>query len=235
MIRARRRPFICLPIEPAPRIPGLTGVAGPWIGGFFVTRMDSSLALPLCALSACRSLRTQSLIRVLTVAALILAGSVSGVKAAGLFDGILGLFGLQAPVEAKPADALDASGKPAEPAQRPPEVAPPAGPTANSTITANPEPQKPAAFKAEPDSRPNGVSPAGGFVVQLAAFADAKAAPALASKLKTSGFPAYTETLKTPQGTIRRVRVGPYATREVADAELAKLNAAGYRGVVTTR
>jgi len=139
------------------------------------------------------------------------------------------------PVEAKPADALDASGKPAEPAQRPPEVAPPAGPTTNSTITANPEPQKPAASKAEPDSRPNGVSPAGGFVVQLAAFADAKAAPALASKLKTSGFPAYTETLKTQQGTMRRVRVGPYATREVADAELAKLNAAGYRGVVTAR
>jgi DedD protein len=69
----------------------------------------------------------------------------------------------------------------------------------------------------------------------LAAFADAKAAPALASKLQTSGFPAYTETLKTQQGTMRRVRVGPYATREVADAELAKLNAAGYRGVVTTR
>jgi hypothetical protein len=64
--------------------------------------MDSSLALPLCALSACRSLRTQSLLRVLTVAALILAGSVSGAKAAGLFDGILGLFGLQAPVETKP-------------------------------------------------------------------------------------------------------------------------------------
>ena len=139
------------------------------------------------------------------------------------------------PVEAKPADALDASGKPAEPAQRPPDVAPTSGPTATSTITANPEPQKPAASKAEPDSRPNGVSPAGSFVVQLAAFADAKAAPALASKLKTSGFPAYTETLKTQQGTMRRVRVGPYATREVADAELAKLNAAGYRGVVTTR
>jgi DedD protein len=136
------------------------------------------------------------------------------------------------PVEAKPADALDASGKPGEPAQRLPEVAPP---TATSTITANPEPQKPAASKAEPDTRPNGVSPAGGFVVQLAAFADAKAAPALASKLKTSGFPAYTETLKTQQGTMRRVRVGPYATREVADAELAKLNAAGYRGVVTAR
>jgi DedD protein len=142
------------------------------------------------------------------------------------------------PVEAKPADALNASGKPVEPAQRPPEVAPTSGPTAISTITANPEPQKPAGSvsKAEPgDTRPDVVSPTGGFVVQLAAFADAKAAPALASKLKTSGFPAYTETLKTQHGTMRRVRVGPYATREVADAELAKLNAAGYRGVVTTK
>jgi DedD protein len=105
-------------------------------------------------------------------------------------------------------------------------------------IAANPEPQKPAvsASKADAgDTHPNVVSPAGGFVVQLAAFADAKAAPALTSKLKTSGFPAYTETLKTQQGTMRRVRVGPYPTREVADAELAKLNAAGYHGVVTTR
>jgi DedD protein len=140
-------------------------------------------------------------------------------------------------VEAKPAGAVNASGTPVEPVQRAAEVAPPAGPTASSMITGT-EPQKPvaSASKAEAgDTRPNPVSPAGGFVVQLAAFADAKAAPTLASKLKTSGFPAYTETLKTQQGTMRRVRVGPYPTREVADAELAKLNAAGYRGVVTTR
>ena len=137
-------------------------------------------------------------------------------------------------VETKPADALNASGKP----QRAPEAAPPAGATAPTTIAANPEPQKPAASASKAgagDTRPNVLSPAGGFVVQLAAFADEKAAPALASKLKISGFPAYTETLKTQQGSMRRVRVGPYPTREVADAELAKLNAAGYRGVVTTR
>src|ERR1700753_1927715 len=72
----------------------------------FVTRMDSSLALPLCALSGCRSLRMQSLIRVLSVAALLLAGSVSGVRAAALSAGILALFGLQAPApEIKPDPA----------------------------------------------------------------------------------------------------------------------------------
>ena len=53
-----------------------------------MTRMDTSVALPLCALSASRSARIQSLIRMLAVAGLIVAGSMSG---AGLFDGILGL------------------------------------------------------------------------------------------------------------------------------------------------
>src|ERR1700682_1234056 len=144
-----------------------------------------------------------------------------------------------ATVEAKPAGALNARRKPVETAQRAAtEVTPSAAPTATSIITAKPEPLKPAAPAAKSESggtRPDVVSPAGGFVVQLAAFADAKAAPALASKLKSAGFPAFTETLKTDQGTMRRVRVGPYATREVADAEAARLNAAGYRGVVTTK
>ena len=49
--------------------------------GMLVTRMDTSVALPLCALSACRSARMQSLIRVLAIAGLIVAGSVSGAKA----------------------------------------------------------------------------------------------------------------------------------------------------------
>ena len=144
-----------------------------------------------------------------------------------------------ATVEAKPAGAPNASGKPVETAQRPAtDVAPSSEPTATSIITAKPEPLNPAPPAAKSESgatRPDVVSPVGGFVVQLAAFADAKAAPALASKLKSAGFPAYTETLKTDQGTMRRVRVGPYATREVADAEVARLNAAGYRGVVTTK
>jgi DedD protein len=110
--------------------------------------------------------------------------------------------------------------------------------TTPTPAAANPEPAKAASATSKSksgDTRPEVNAPPGGFVVQLAAFADAKAAPALASKLKSAGFPAYTETLKTHQGTMRRVRVGPYATREVADAELARLNAAGYHGVVATK
>jgi DedD protein len=142
--------------------------------------------------------------------------------------------------EASPSSAAD--DKAVDTAQHAaPNVATPAAPAATGSAVANPEVQRPAApaastSKGQPrDTRPEVTSATGGFVVQLAAFADAKAAPALASKLKSAGFPAYTETLKTDQGTMRRVRVGPYATRDVADAELARLNAAGYRGVVSTK
>lgn len=145
-----------------------------------------------------------------------------------------------AAVEAKPAKADAASGKPVEPAVTAmTEGAPPAAPSATSIITATPEPQKPSAATPKAGSGdalpPDSASAAGNFVVQLAAFADAKAAAALASKLKSAGFPAYTETLKTHQGTMRRVRVGPYATREAADAQLAKVSAAGFHGVVATK
>ena len=36
----------------------------------------------------------------------------------------------------------------------------------------------------------------------------------------------------TTQGTVQRVRVGPFATRAAADAGLAKLKAAGYASAI---
>jgi DedD protein len=74
----------------------------------------------------------------------------------------------------------------------------------------------------------------GGFVVQLGAFADAKVAADLATTLKSSGFSAYTEALTTGQGAVQRVRVGPYASRDAADAALAKLKSAGYSSAQVT-
>ena len=74
--------------------------------------------------------------------------------------------------------------------------------------------------------------PQGGFVVQVAAFSDRYGARSLVAKLKKVGFPGYTETVETDKGTLHRVRVGPYPSREVADAARAKLKAAGYSGVV---
>lgn len=74
--------------------------------------------------------------------------------------------------------------------------------------------------------------PQGAFVVQVAAFSDRYGARSLVAKLKKGGFPSYTETVETDKGTLHRVRVGPYPSREVADAARAKLKASGYSGVV---
>ncbi|HXU66911.1 MAG TPA: SPOR domain-containing protein, partial [Casimicrobiaceae bacterium] len=71
-----------------------------------------------------------------------------------------------------------------------------------------------------------------GFAVQLAAFADDKGANALAGRLKKAGYAAYTEPLKTSKGTMWRVRVGPYPSRDAAVAARDKLKAEGEIGIV---
>jgi DedD protein len=72
------------------------------------------------------------------------------------------------------------------------------------------------------------------FSVQLAAFADDKGANALAGKLKKAGHPAYTEPYSTSRGTLWRVRVGPYSTRDAAEAARTKLKAEGQNGIIAT-
>jgi DedD protein len=70
------------------------------------------------------------------------------------------------------------------------------------------------------------------FAVQLAAFADDRGANSLAGRLKKSGYAAYTEPLKTSKGTLWRVRVGPYPSRDAALAARDKLKTEGQSGIV---
>lgn len=70
------------------------------------------------------------------------------------------------------------------------------------------------------------------YVVQLAAFADDKGANALASKLKRNGYPAFTEPVRTTRGTLYRVRVGAYPSRDAAGDARNKLKADGYSGII---
>jgi len=97
------------------------------------------------------------------------------------------------------------------------------------------EPAKSAeAGKAAPAPAPATAAepPREGFVVQLAAFSDDKGANALAGKLKRAGYPAYTETITTSRGTLWRVRVGGYPTRDAAGQSRDKLKAEGHAGIV---
>ena len=68
----------------------------------------------------------------------------------------------------------------------------------------------------------------------MAAYSDDKGANALANRLKRSGYPAYTEPLKTTRGTLWRVRVGPYPSRDAATGVRDKLKAEGQSGIVAS-
>ena len=97
---------------------------------------------------------------------------------------------------------------------------------------ATPEPEavaapatKPAAAsKAAPVSpasaaavKPSASAIAHGFVVQINAFRSEDEALTLRNKLRTAGFVAYSEQIKTESGILYRVRVGPVADRDAAD------------------
>ena len=105
---------------------------------------------------------------------------------------------------------------------------------AKSTTPATP-PAPPPVVAPSPKAAPAveaSAPPHDGFAVQLAAFADDKGANALAGRLKKSGYAAYTEPLKTSKGTLWRVRVGPYPSREAAVAARDKLKTEGQSGIV---
>ncbi len=117
-----------------------------------------------------------------------------------------------------------------KPAGSVPAAAPSAGPAAAAAPAAPPA----SAGSAAPPAPVDAVKPAtvDGYSVQLAAFADDKGANALANKLKKAAYPAYTEPLTTSKGTLWRVRVGPYPSRESAVDVRDKLKTEGYSGIV---
>jgi DedD protein len=89
------------------------------------------------------------------------------------------------------------------------------------------------AVKPEAAAKPADADKAGTFAVQLAAFIDDKGANSLAGKLKKAGYPAYTEPYETTRGTLWRVRVGPYPSRDAAEGVRVKLKGEGQNGIIT--
>ena len=128
--------------------------------------------------------------------------------------------------EAAVAQNTEASGAPKTDAK----PATPTEPSAESkTAVATAAPGTGTQSSAPPAAAPKAD---GGFVVQLAAFADDKGANALANKLKKGGYAAYVEPVNTSRGTLWRVRVGGYGTRPEADAARVALKGEGYSGII---
>ncbi|TXI29025.1 MAG: SPOR domain-containing protein [Nitrosomonas oligotropha] len=108
-----------------------------------------------------------------------------------------------------------------------------------NTAAAVPAPvSAPAATSASPSATASVAVPvdaAKAFVVQLGAFSDQAKAKQQQANLLSSGFKAYTETLKVDHNEVTRVRIGPFTTRSAAEAELKKLKKIGLDGVVAPK
>ena len=90
--------------------------------------------------------------------------------------------------------------------------------TKPATVAAAPKPvEKPKPVETAPKPAPKPAASNVGYAVQLGAFADAAAATALRDKARAAGLSAFTETVKTAEGTRTRVRIGPVADRADAD------------------
>ena len=133
------------------------------------------------------------------------------------------------------------------------EPTPVLNPAPTPSVTASPAtivPAKVEVVKAEaakPDKRPNPApaapaAPAAavakpaetkqGFVVQVGAFKDAENAKLTIAQAKVSKLPVYTDSVAIAGGTVTRVRVGPFGTRQKADAALAQLKLSGSDGKI---
>ena len=142
--------------------------------------------------------------------------------------------------EDPPAKPEAAPSKP-EPAPPKKETAPPKA-TVNEAksaeISAKSKPAsggEPAPAKASSSSSTKSVasaSPAESFAVQIGAFASEKGAKEQAARAGKTGLKVYTERIKTSSGVRIRVRVGPFKTREQAEAARVKLRAAGIESAI---
>jgi len=114
-------------------------------------------------------------------------------------------------------------------------------PKAEARSAPKPEP-KPA---VKPESKPEPKATAEvsrekaaggeGFVVQVAALADAEKAKALRGRIADNGLRAYTEVVRTAKGEVTRVRVGPFGSKEAAQKAADELKKLGLSGVVAPR
>ncbi len=140
-----------------------------------------------------------------------------------------------APAAAAAAPAVRSEALPAEPAK--PVAAAPRLDPRNEPKPAAPKPEalkpealKPAAPKPAATATPTAPAASSvGFAVQLGAFGKPADANALRDKVRAAGFSAFVEQVRTDNGVLNRVRVGPVANR--AEAEQLKAQVAAKVGI----
>jgi len=69
---------------------------------------------------------------------------------------------------------------------------------------------------------------AGGFAVQVGAFSTDEKVQEARDKLTAAGLKSYVEKVATKDGSVTRVRAGPYASKDAADAAMGKISGLGF-------
>ena len=132
-------------------------------------------------------------------------------------------------IEATPPAASAPTAASASPVASSPALA--SVPPMPAAPLSSPAKRAPSAASAAPASAPSAAAsePAKGnrFVVQVGAFSDATALRDVRQKVEKLGFKTYTQVIEAEGVKRTRVRVGPYATRDEADAAAAKLKRGG--------
>jgi cell division septation protein DedD len=147
-----------------------------------------------------------------------------------------------APVVPTPVElAPPAPVQPVEPSTVPPS--PPAEPAAGPTPVQPAEPVAPepvppavpapvAAPLPPPAAPPTRVDPLESFAINVGLFADATNADRVLTRLTDAGLPAYVQVVDSPNGQRTRVRVGPFASRALAEAAAGRIRTLGLDAVV---
>ena len=142
------------------------------------------------------------------------------------------------PAPPAPAPPLEPSPAtpPTEPVAEPPPVQPaepaePAAPEPPPTVV--PTPLAPATVPAQtPTAPPTRADPLQSFAINVGLFADAGNADRVLTRLIDAGLPAFIQVVDSPNGQRTRVRVGPFATRALADAAAVRIRALALDAVV---
>ncbi|WIT10943.1 SPOR domain-containing protein [Paucibacter sediminis] len=128
--------------------------------------------------------------------------------------------------EPKPEAKVEA--KPEKKAAEPPKVDVKADTKAEAARVQALLEGKPAADKKASDAT------GARFIVQVGAYAEAKAVQEARSRVEKLGLKTYTQAVETADGKRIRVRLGPFASREEADKAAAKVRGAGLSTAVLT-
>ncbi|SEL09249.1 DedD protein [Roseateles sp. YR242] len=141
------------------------------------------------------------------------------------------------PIEAKPAEPKLARVEPKpEPKPEPKaEAKPERRATGNESARVQAMLDGHAAERKAAEAAAATAAASGGrFVVQVGAYADAKAAQDARAKVERMGLKTYTQAVETADGKRIRVRVGPFGSRDEADKVAAKVRGGGLSSAVLT-